>query len=74
MDMIDVDIYDIDGIEYIELKKIEINGNTYIILFSREDNNNVLVQKLEIDEMVDVDENTKEKILTKFIQSVHDKI
>lgn len=68
MNIIDVDVYDIDGKSYIELKKIEINQNTYLVLSMESDENNVLVQLLDNNELVDVDNDTKSTVLSKFIE------
>ena len=48
--MKDVEVVEIDGVEYAILKEIKHNNNTYVYLSNIKDNEDILIQKLDLDD------------------------
>lgn len=48
--MKDVEVVEIDGVEYAILKEIKHNDNTYVYLSNIKDNEDILIQKLDLDD------------------------
>ena len=43
---IEVNVYEVDGVEYIELAQVNLENNKYIILGNENDDEDILVQKV----------------------------
>lgn len=48
--MKDVEVVEIDGVEYAILKELKHNDNTYVYLSNIKDNEDILIQKLDLDD------------------------
>lgn len=74
-ELIDVNIYKINNIDFIELEQIKFNNCLYSILTEEESNDTVLVKKLDGENLLDVDNETYYKIINLYVTKVqHDLI
>lgn len=68
--LIDVTVYEIDNINYIELEKINFNGSCYVVLTNEVGTDTVMVKNQDGEDLLDVDTDTYYSILNLYIEKV----